>query len=32
MTPALLERRAAIMRGIRAFFDGMGFVEVETPV
>ena len=32
MIPALLERRAAIMRGIRAFFDGRGFVEVETPV
>ena len=27
-----LRHRAAIVRGIRAFFDGMGFVEVETPV
>ena len=27
-----LVRRAEIVRGIRAFFDGLGFVEVETPV
>ena len=27
-----LVRRAEIVRGIRAFFDGSGFVEVETPV
>ena len=27
-----LKRRAEIVRGIRAFFDGLGFVEVETPV
>ena len=30
--PALLVRRAEIVRRIRAFFDGQGFVEVETPV
>jgi lysyl-tRNA synthetase class 2 len=28
----LLRRRAEIVRGMRAFFDGEGFVEVETPV
>lgn len=28
----ILERRAAIVRGIRGFFDARGFVEVETPV
>jgi len=28
----LLERRAAIVRGIRKFFEGLGFVEVETAV
>lgn len=30
--PALLVRRAAIIRQIRAFFDEKGFIEVETPV
>ena len=29
---ANLERRARILRTIRAFFDERGFVEVETPV
>ena len=28
----ILERRAQIVAAIRAFFDGQGFVEVETPV
>lgn len=28
----LLQRRAVIVRTIRAFFDGRGFCEVETPV
>ena len=28
----ILERRAAIVRGIRKFFDDQGFVEVETAV
>lgn len=28
----LLKCRAEIVRGVRAFFDGRGFVEVETPV
>ena len=28
----MLERRAEIVRGIRRFFDGLGFVEVETAV
>lgn len=28
----ILERRAAIVRGIRRFFDERDFVEVETPV
>ena len=34
MNPSVetLVRRAEIVRGIRAFFDGLGFVEVETPV
>lgn len=27
----LLMRRAALTRGVRAFFDGRGYVEVETP-
>jgi lysyl-tRNA synthetase class 2 len=27
----LLEARARIMRSIRAYFDGRGFLEVETP-
>jgi len=29
---ALLARRAATVRGIREFFDALGYVEVETPV
>lgn len=29
---AVLELRAAVMRGIRAFFAKQGFLEVETPV
>lgn len=29
---SILLRRAAIIRAIRAFFDGRGFVEVETAV
>ena len=32
MIPALLERRAVVVRSVRAFFDERGFVEVETPV
>ena len=28
----MLERRAAIVRGLRRFFDERGFVEVDTPV
>ena len=28
----ILRRRAQIVAAIRAFFDGQGFVEVETPV
>ena len=31
LVEALL-RRAAVLRAVRAFFDGQGFVEVETPV
>jgi lysyl-tRNA synthetase class 2 len=27
-----LRRRAAALRALRAFFDGQGFVEVDTPV
>ena len=29
---ACLEKRAGIVSAVRAFFDGLGFVEVETPV
>ena len=32
MNVQALRDRAEIVRGIRAFFDGQGFVEVETPV
>ena len=32
MSPATLARRAEIVRGVRGFLDGLGFVEVETPV
>lgn len=32
MNPDAIRRRARIVSGIRAFFDGLGFVEVETPV
>lgn len=28
----ILERRAGILKAIRAYFDGIDFVEVETPV
>lgn len=28
----ILKRRAEIVAAIRSFFDGLGFVEVETPV
>lgn len=31
-SPEMLIRRAAILRGIRRFFDEQGFVEVETAV
>ena len=31
-SPEMLIRRAAIVRGIRRFFDEQGFVEVETAV
>jgi len=30
-TPAVLETRARIRRAVRDWFDGQGFVEVETP-
>jgi lysyl-tRNA synthetase class 2 len=30
-TPATLEARAHIRRALRGWFDGQGFVEVETP-
>lgn len=29
---AVLEERARILKAVRAFFDGRGFTEVETPV
>lgn len=32
MNLELLARRGAIVKGIRAFFDARGFLEVETPV
>ena len=32
MSPGALALRAAVLRSVRAFFDGRGFVEVETPV
>ena len=32
MDPATLRERARIVAAIRRFFDGEGFVEVETPV
>jgi len=32
VSPEALAFRAAVLRGVRAFFDGQGFVEVETPV
>ena len=32
MNIVLLQRRAAILRQIRAFFESLGFCEVETPV
>ena len=32
MSPEALAFRAAVLRGMRAFFDKQGFVEVETPV
>ena len=32
MSPEALAFRSAVLRGVRAFFDGQGFVEVETPV
>jgi len=32
LNPDALVVRARIVRAIRAFFDGQGFVEVETPV
>lgn len=32
MSPEHLLRRARAIRAIRAFFDGQGFIEVETPV
>lgn len=31
-TPEALRERAAIVRKMRRFFDGKGFIEVETPV
>ena len=32
MTLEAIKRRARIVSAVRAFFDGQGFVEVETPV
>ena len=32
MNVEILRRRAEIVKGIRAFFDARGFLEVETPV
>ena len=32
VSPEMLERRAGMVRRMRSFFDGRGFVEVETPV
>ena len=32
VSPESLAFRAVVLRSIRAFFDGQGFVEVETPV
>lgn len=32
VSPGALALRAAVLRSVRAFFDGRGFVEVETPV
>ena len=32
MNVDILRRRAEIVKGIRAFFDARGFLEVETPV
>ncbi len=32
MVVQALEERARIVRAIRSFFDGRGFVEVSTPV
>lgn len=28
---AFIEKRAALLRRLRAFFDGLGYVEVDTP-
>ena len=32
MTKEHLAKRAGILRSVRAFFDGQGFIEVDTPV
>ena len=29
---AAIERRSVVVRAVRAYFDGLGFTEVETPV